>query len=226
MRPGIPITRILGLFLGLSLYTAIGLLFVIPWLPVRLLIFLVVLLMLGKKAYQPFVWLVSGFFGAMFGLIDSNFTVTTGVLSWIAVAGSLYGVATAYNDIFQGADFASLAKLFPRPKQTPVALTGYYVFKIVPDLRASLSRVAEAEYVYGTRHAQKGRGRIFTLLTQILVTYLLEALALPFSHQRIMERRRDVVVKATVKPKLAENRIFLLMVLVPLIELVGCLYYL
>lgn len=221
----IPLPRILCLILGLSLYTAIGMMFIVPWLPIRLLIFLVVLLAVGKGAFQPIIWGIAGIFGLMFGIIDDNFTIVTGIISWIAITGSMFGAAAAYNNVFQGADFAAVAIFFPKQMKTSVALTGYYVFKIIPDLRASLSRVAEAEYIYGSRNMHTGASRVFSLLIQTLVTYLLEALALPFSNQRIMDRRRSVVVKAIAKPKFVEVRIFLLMILVPAIELLAWIWY-
>lgn len=199
------ISHLTALFLGLFFYTSIGLLFVISYVPLRVVVFLCMLFLADLKKQHYYIIMVSCVIGLVVSPHQDWKLIISNILSWVSLTGSVIGSLLIYKDIFTGGDFASISRFF-KSKNT-VAIHAYYVFKLIPMISDSLDHIIKAYMVYGKR---KYMGEKKTLKRKIAVdavdSFFSELLQIMFSQVRVMDRRERVAYlvsqqKKTIRPK-------------------------
>jgi len=201
------ISRFKYLILSLIFYTAVGLLFIVPSITTRIIVFFIVLSLIGKMAFQPIAWIILATVGAIFGYFDEQYSVIYAVITWFTTAGAMIGITIGYEKIFKGVDYASVSTLFSKEKKYNISTIGYYVFKIIPELKELFPKIFEASIVYDSRNS-KGR---FSLFIYGLAIYMIESLSMFFKYERLLWYRRYVVTNVSSKKRLIRLKDILLM---------------
>lgn len=185
------ISHLTALFLGLFFYTSIGLLFIVPNVPLRVIVFLFLLLLAEFKKQHCFIIIVSCVIGMLISPIQDSGLVLSNVLSWGGLTGSVIGSLLIYKDVFTGGDFASISRFF-KNKNT-VAIHAYYAFKLIPMISDLLDRITKAFMVYGKRKYTKEKKTLISKIAVDAVDSLFsEMLQIMFSQVRVMDRREKV----------------------------------
>ena len=143
------ISHLRALLLGLLFYTSIGLIFVIPNVSLRMIVFLLMLFLADFKKQHYYILIVSGVIGILISPFHNWELIISNVLSWVGLTGSIIGSILIYEDIFTGGDFASISRFF-KNKNT-VAIHAYYAFKLIPIITDTFDHLIKAFVVYGKR---------------------------------------------------------------------------
>lgn len=185
------ISHLTALFLGLLFYTSIGLLFIVPNVPLRVIVFLSLLFLADFKKQHYFIIMVSCVIGLLISPIQDSVLVLSNVLSWGGLTGSVIGSLLIYKDVFTGGDFASISRFF-KNKNT-VAIHAYYAFKLIPMISDLLDRIIKAYMVYGKRkYTREKKTSISKIAVDAVDSLFSEMLQIMFSQVRVINRRKKV----------------------------------
>jgi hypothetical protein len=188
MKKTINISHLILLILGLWFYTSIGLLFVIAYVPLRVLIFLLLLFVVPFKKQHYLIIVISCIVGFVISPFSDWQQVVPNILSWGGLMGSLIGSLLIYEDVFSGGDFASISRFFKNKNK--VAIHAYYVFKIIPMIVDLLDRLSKAYMVYGKRKYIGKKNHVgIKIIFDAIDSFFNELLTIMFSQVRIMNRR-------------------------------------
>jgi len=203
----IEVNRFKYLILSLMFYTAVGLLFIVPSITIRIIVFFIVLYLIGKMAFKPIAWIVLAIVGATFGYFDEQYSILYASIAWITTAGAMIGITIGYEKVFKGVDYSSVSALFSKEKKYNISTAGYYIFKIIPELKELFPKIFEASLVYNSR-SSKG---FFSLFIQGLAIYMIESLSMFFKYERLLWYRRYLVANVASKKRLILLKYVLLM---------------
>ena len=222
MKTGLKFNRLYWVLLIFLFYSAIGSLFVVNSISIRTIVFFLLAFGVGVQRI-PYKLCVLAF---LVGITIAFFSESNHPILDSAVWGLLAGViamgSSIYEQLFCGADIASLSRVIRNPSKEKFAVNCFYVFKIIPELQAKLRRIANAYKVYG-RRVYTGKFKGFGLIILGFVTYFLEALNIMLANERVLERRRDVVLSVAATHRALSFRIFIVVASSPLVVLVGSL---
>lgn len=223
MKPTIVLPHIFRFLFVFAFYAGVGGSLLVDSLVVKLLVTLITCGMAGPFNIPwllPLVASISGiaFGGAEYGCLRACvvwFSVTTIVLSSIQI----------YERLLGGVEYASLARFVSIRHRNTFATTGYYIFKVLPELQSRLHRIIIGMKVYGVRnHVSKKNNRL-VLLTNLffetLSIYLFQALEILLSLERVMDRR-SMAAGASIQGSRAIGGVTLFCtIFVPVITIVG-----
>ena len=187
----------LCLILGLIFYTCMGLLFIIPSMPLTVSVFLI--LLVGNQKWKENLKFIciALVFGLLVSLVDTSDSKLVNSISWGSLIGSLLISISFYTEIFFGGDYASISRLFPEKYNKNVAIMGYYIFKIVPEMQNRLNRIGRAYRAYGRRTFYKKKSWRIQIIIESLIVFFLESVEIFLSSERIIERRTEVSIDAS-----------------------------
>lgn len=207
------ISHLTALLLGLLFYTSIGLLFVIPNIPLRVIVFLFMLILADFKKQHCFIIIVSCVIGLVVSPLQDWKLIISNVLSWVGLTGSVIGGLLIYEDIFTGGDFASISRFFKH--KNIVAVRAYYAFKLIPMISELLDHIIKAFRVYGKR---KYIGKEKTSKRKIVVdavdVFFSELLQIMFSQVRVMDRREKVAYLVSQQKRTIGLKFLVLQILI------------
>ncbi len=185
------ISHLTALFLGLLFYTSIGLLFIIANVPLRVIVFLLLLFVAKFKKPHYIIIIISSLVGLVISPYNNWQIVVSNVLSWGCLTGSILGSLLLYESVFSGGDFASISRFFKNKNK--VAIDAYYAFKIIPMISDLLERLLKAFTVYGKKkYLANSDISKFKMFIDMLDSFFNELLAIMFSQFRVMDRREKV----------------------------------
>jgi len=215
MRKTINISHLILLFLGLLFYTSIGLVFVIADVPLRVLVFLLLLFVVPFKKQHYLIIIISCIIGITLSPFSDWKLLVLNTLSWGTLIGSLLGSILIYDDIFSGGDFASISRFFKNKNK--VAIHAYYAFKIIPMLSDLLDRLSKAFMVYGKRkYIEKKKTAKFKIFIDALDSFFNELLTIMFSQVRIMSRREGVAYSVSQEKRAVSLKLLIIQILITL----------
>ena len=187
----ISISHYMALFLGLFFYTSIGLLFVISYIPLRIGVFLLVLILADFKKQHYFIIIVSCVIGFAVSPLQDLVKIISNMLSWGGLTGSVLGSLLIYKKIFTGGDFASISRFVTN--KNSVAIHAYYAFKLIPVISDLLDHIIKAFMVYGKRKFMTERKISKSKVAVDAVdSFFNELLQIMFSQIRVMNRLEKV----------------------------------
>lgn len=208
-----PISHLAALFLGLFFYTSIGSLFVISSVPLRVMVFLLMLLFAHFKRSHYIIVLVACTIGFIISPIQDWATTLSNVLSWGGLTGSVIGSLLVYNDIFTGGDFASVSRFFKN--KNAVAIHAYYVFKVIPMITDLLKHIQDAFQVYGKRkYMVENNASRRMIALDVIESLFSELLHIMFSQVRVMDRRERVAYSVSRQKREIGRKALIIQVLV------------
>ena len=218
-----PISHLAALLLGLFFYTSIGLLFVISSVPLRVVVFLLMLLFANFKKSHYLVVLVACTIGALISPMQDWGTTLSNALSWGGLTGSVIGSLLVYKDIFTGGDFASVSRFFKN--KNAAAIHAYYAFKIIPTITDVLKHILEAFKVYGKRkYMEEKKTPGIKIAIDVVESFFSELLRIMFSQVRVMDRRERVAYPVSRQKREIGRKALIIQVLVITLTLViACL---
>ena len=217
------ISHLTALFLGLLFYTSIGLLFITPNVPLRIVVFLFMLFLADFKKQHYFIIVVSCLVGLVVSPLQDWQITLSNVLSWGGLTGSILGSLLIYKDIFTGGDFASISRFF-KNKNT-VAIHAYYAFKLIPMISDLLDRLIKAFMVYGKRkYIEEKKSPKYKIVIDAVDSFFSELLQIMFSQVRVMNRREKVAYLVSQQKRAISAKMFMSQVVVIFIVFITFAY--
>jgi len=215
MKKTINISHLILLILGLLFYTSIGLLFVISDVPLRVLIFLLLLLVVPFKKQHYLIIVISCIVGFIVSPFSDWQQVVPNILSWGGLMGSLIGSLLIYEDVFSGGDFASISRFFKNKNK--VAIHAYYVFKIIPMIVDLLDRLSKSYMVYGRKKYIRKKSYVeIKIIFDAIDSFFNELLTIMFSQVRIMNRRETFAYTISQGKRVVNLKLFIVQLLIVL----------
>lgn len=216
------ISHLTALILGLLFYTSIGFLFVIPSVPLRVIVFLFMLILADFKKQHYYIIIVSCVIGLVISPFQDWKLIISNVLSWVGLTGSVIGSLLIYEDIFTGGDFASISRFFKN--KNIVAIRAYYAFKLIPMISDLFDHIIKAIRVYGKRkYMQEKKMPKRILVVDAVDVFFSELLQLMFSQVRVMDRREKVAYLVSQQKRTIRLKYLVVQVLIVL-SVLACLF--
>jgi len=207
------ISHLLGLFLGLLFYTSIGLLLIVSNVPLRVVVFFLLLFLANFKKQHYFIIIISCLVGLVISPYQDWRLTLSNILSWGCLTGSILGSILIYKDIFSGGDFASISKFFKNKNK--VAIYAYYVFKIIPMISDLLDRLSKAYMVYGKRkYIGMKKSLKYKIFIDALDGFYSELLSIMFSQLRVLDRRENVAYSVSQQKKAINSKLLIIQSLI------------
>lgn len=220
----ITVSHLAILILGLLFYTSIGLLFVIPYVPLRLLVFLLLLIVANFKKQHYVIILVACIFGLIINFSIDWQTTISNALSWGALAGCILGSILISENMFSGSDFASISKFFK--EKNKIAIHSFYAFKIIPMILFLLDRLSKSYMVYGKKKYIAKKEKIkFKVIIDVIDSFFCDLLVIMFSQERIINRRTAIAFVVSQGKRIISLKMFVVELVVLISVLIVSLSY-
>lgn len=214
------ISHLTALLLGLLFYTSIGLLFVLSSVPLRIVVFLLILILADFKKQHYYIIIFSCVIGFFVSPLQDRVKIISNMLSWVGLTGSVIGSLLIYKEIFTGGDFASISR-FLKDKNA-VAIHAYYVFKLIPIVSDLLDHIIKAFMVYGKRKFMMERKVSKCKIAVDAVDHFFkELLQIMFSQIRVMNRREKVAYLVSQQKRTASLKFLVIQAFIIFIVLVS-----
>jgi hypothetical protein len=218
------VSHLVLLILGLFFYTAIGLIFIIPSVMLRVIVFLLLILVAQFKKQHYIVILIACIIGLLINPFSDWQFVISNVLKWGTLTGCIVGGIIIYENIFAGGDFASISKFFKNKNK--IAIYAYYVFKIMPMIFDMLDRLAKAYMVYGKRkYVTKTNSFKLNIFFDVTDSFFNELLTIMFSQIRVLSRRETVAFAVSSGKRTVSLKLFVVQLLVILFVLTALILH-
>jgi hypothetical protein len=212
------------LVLAMAYYAGVGGALFVQSLSVKVGVMATCVLMVGPARMRWHFPCIASLFGLWLGAADYGRAYAAS--TWFCMTAIILSSVYIFEHVLGGADYASLSRLARPRYRARVATTGFYVFKILPELHSRLVRIVEGFRVYGSRkNAGRSRvGIIFATLAAAASAYFLQTLDIAFSHERVLARRESAAAAVAYCGGDLPLMILSGEVLVPLLVLMGLLY--
>lgn len=216
------ISHLTSLFLGLLFYTSIGLMFVLSNVPLRVIVFLLLLFLASFKKQHYIIIIISCIVGYLISPYNDWKIFISNILSWGCLTGSVLGSLLIYKEVFSGGDFASISVFFKNKNKA--AIYSYYVFKIVPMISDLLDRLSKAYMVYGKRkYIGTKKSSKIKIFIDAIDGFFSELLAIMFSQLRVMDRREKVAYFVSQQKKAISSKLLIIQSLIILFIIVAAI---
>lgn len=213
------ISHFTGLLLGLLFYTSIGLLFILSNVPLRVIVFFLLLFLASFKRQHYVIIIISCIVGYFISPYHDWKIIISNILSWGCLTGSILGSLLIYKEVFSGGDFASISRFFKNKNKA--AIYSYYVFKIVPMISDLLDRLSKAYMVYGKRkYIGINKSPMFKIFIEAIDGFFNELLTIMFSQMRVISRREKVAYSLSQQKKEISSKLLILQSLIILLIIV------
>jgi len=142
------------LVLAMAYYAGVGGALFVQSLSVKVGVMATCVLMVGPARMRWHFPCIASLFGLWLGAADYGRAYAAS--TWFCMTAIILSSVYIFEHVLGGADYASLSRLARPRYRARVATTGFYVFKILPELHSRLVRIVEGFRVYGSR---KNAGR-------------------------------------------------------------------